>query len=155
MRQPKIGSYMIYRLIEKETGKPITLFFLPDKVHGKFNLRRCLNRITTVQAYKHQGCVLAGVLYVDRESYLNGRLSYYVEKFLEEERQEQYYKTSCAAGKLKREVCEASLKVIKENKWNTMKSIASTIHRLNRSNYPVYNAVALEIYAEYISMLGI
>ena len=80
------GDYMIYRLV-KSTGEEETLFFLPEIDEDRFRRKMC--RLLELQSYKSQGYEVYGILYVDKETYLNARLDYRVKEYCQLDQSER------------------------------------------------------------------
>lgn len=144
----RIGKYMIYKFYTKETDTYETEFFLPDD-----SLQRLMFRLMTIASYKEKGSQVAGVLYVDKEAYLNARLNATVEDYLYEDRAEQETKRKFKSGEMDREVYLETMKCIQDFKWTCLKKLDSQIRRMVREDFDVENEIALQLYDQYLQAL--
>lgn len=142
------GNYMIYRLYNKELSDYVTEFFLPDDC-----LKRMMTRLLTIQSYKEKGFEIAGILYVDKEAYLNARLNNTVEEYLYEDRLEQETRYKFRTGQMTRDVYLDTMKLIQDYKWTCLKKIDMQIRRLIREDFSVENEIALQLYDQYLKAM--
>lgn len=144
----RTGNYMIYKLYSKELDDYTTEFFLPDD-----SLRRILERQLSLACYKERGYRVAGVLYVDKEAYLNARLADTVEDYLYEDRLEQETRYKFRTGQMDRDTYLNTMKMIQDYKWTCLKKIDMQIRRLVREDFDVENEIALQLYDQYLQAI--
>ena len=144
----KTGKYMIYKFYNRGTDTYETEFFLPDDT-----FQRTVYRLLTIASYKEKGSQIAGVLYVDKESYLNARLTATVEDYIYEDQMEQETRRKYKCGQLERDVYLDTLKMIQDFKWTCLKKIDMQIRRILREGFDVENEIALQLYDLYIQAI--
>ena len=144
----KTGKYMIYKFYNRGTDTYETEFFLPDDT-----FQRTLYRLLTIASYKEKGSQIAGVLYVDKESYLNARLTATVEDYIYEDQMEQETRRKYKCGQLDRDVYLDTLKMIQDFKWTCLKKIDMQIRRMVREDFDVENEIALQLYDQYLQAI--
>lgn len=144
----KNGSYMIYKMIKGE--KEETLFFLPEVDEDK--LKRKLARLLEVQSYKNNGYSVFGILYVDKETYLNARLDYRVKEYCQLDIAEQ--ETRDRKYQMTPEVYFQTMQMIQDSKWTCLKTISMTIRRLVREDFDVYNEIGIQLYDQYVRAMA-
>lgn len=145
----KNGSYMIYKMINTK-GEEETLFFLPEVDEDK--LKRKLARLLEVQNYKNNGYSVFGILYVDKETYLNARLDYRVKEYCQLDIAEQ--ETRGRKYQMTPEVYFQTMQMIQDSKWTCLKTISMTIRRLVREDFDVYNEIGLQLYDQYLRAMA-
>ena len=145
----KNGSYMIYKMINTK-GEEETLFFLPEVDEDK--LKRKLARLLEVQSYRNNGYSVFGILYVDKETYLNARLDYRVKEYCQLDISEQ--ETRRDKYKMTPEVYFQTMQMIQDMKWSCLKTISMTIRRLVREDLSVYNEVGIQLYDQYLKAMA-
>lgn len=144
----KTGKYMIYKFYNRGTDTYETEFFLPDDT-----FQRTVYRLLTIASYKEKGSQIAGVLYVDKESYLNARLTATVEDYIYEDQMEQETRRKYNCGQLERDVYLDTLKMIQDFKWTCLKKIDMQIRRMVREDFDVENEIALQLYDQYLQAI--
>ena len=144
----RTGNYMIYKLYNGATGDYTTEFFLPDD-----SARRILERHLTLASYKERGYRVAGILYVDKEAYLNARLTNVVEEYLYEEKCEREAKYKFKNGLMSRDVYLDTMRMIQDYKWTCLKRIDINVRRMIREDYNIENEIALQLYDEYLKAM--
>lgn len=144
----KTGKYMIYKFYNRGTDTYETEFFLPDDT-----FQRIAYRLLTIASYKEKGSQIAGVLYVDKESYLNARLTATVEDYIYEDQMEQETRRKYNCGQLERDVYLDTLKMIQDFKWTCLKKIDMQIRRMVREDFDVENEIALQLYDLYLQAI--
>ena len=144
----KTGKYMIYKFYNRGTDTYETEFFLPDDT-----FQRTVYRLLTIASYKEKGSQIAGVLYVDKESYLNARLTATVEDYIYEDQMEQETRRKYKCGQLDRDVYLDTLKMIQDFKWTCLKKIDMQIRRMVREDFDVENEIALQLYDQYLQAI--
>ena len=144
----KTGKYMIYKFYNRGTDTYETEFFLPDDT-----FQRTVYRLLTIASYKEKGSQIAGVLYVDKESYLNARLTATVEDYIYEDQMEQETRRKYKCGQLERDVYLDTLKMIQDFKWTCLKKIDMQIRRMVREDFDVENEIALQLYDQYLQAI--
>ena len=144
----KTGKYMIYKFYNSGTDTYETEFFLPDDT-----FQRTLYRLLTIASYKDKGSQIAGVLYVDKESYLNARLNLTVEEYIDNDRYEQEVRQQYRRGQMKREVYLDTMKCTQDLKWSYLKKIDMQIRRILREGFNVENEIALQLYDQYLQAI--
>lgn len=144
----RTGNYMIYKMYSEELENYTTEFFLPDE-----SLKRLAYRLLTIADYKERGYKVAGVLYVDKEAYLNARLANTVEDYLYEDRLEREVKDKFRRGQMNREVYLDTMKAIQDFKWTCLKKIDFQIRRMVREDFDVENEIALQLYDQYLKAI--
>lgn len=144
----KTGKYMIYKFYNRGTDTYETEFFLPDDT-----FQRMVYRLLTIASYKEKGSQIAGVLYVDKESYLNARLTATVEDYIYEDQMEQETRRKYKCGQLERDVYLDTLKMIQDFKWTCLKKIDMQIRRMVREDFDVENEIALQLYDQYLQAI--
>ena len=142
------GNYMIYRFYSKDMNEYVTEFFTPDK-----DLRSRAYRIATIASLKEKGYRVAGILYVDKEAYLNARLAVTVEDYLCMENQEREVKLSYRSGNMTSDVAVKTIEMIQDQKWTLLKVLYSQVRRIVRNGYVVENEMALALYDEYLKAI--
>lgn len=143
------GDYMIYRLV-KSTGEEETLFYLPEKDCDN-PFRRKMYRLLDLQSYKQAGYEVFGVLYVDKETYLNARLDYRVKEYCQLDRDEQ--DTKRRRLEMNPEVYLQTLEMIQDLKWTVLKQISMNMRRLIREDFTVYNEIGIQLYDQYLQAI--
>ena len=144
----KTGKYMIYKFYNRGTDTYETEFFLPDDT-----FQRTVYRLLTIASYKEKGSQIAGVIYVDKESYLNARLTATVEDYIYEDQMEQETRRKYKCGQLDRDVYLDTLKMIQDFKWTCLKKIDMQIRRMVREDFDVENEIALQLYDQYLQAI--
>ena len=144
----KTGKYMIYKFYNRGTDTYETEFFLPDDT-----FQRIAYRLLTIASYKEKGSRIAGVLYVDKESYLNARLNATVEEYIDNDRYEQEVRQKYRCGQMKKEVYLDTLNMIQDFKWTCLKRIYKQIRRMVREDFDVENEIALQLYDLYLQAI--
>lgn len=144
----RTGNYMIYKLYSKELENYTTEFFLPDE-----SLKRLATRLLTLADYKERGYQVAGVLYVDKEAYLNARLADTVEDFLYEDRCEKETRNKYRAGQMDKDVYLDTMRMIQDFKWTCLKKLDMQIRRMMREGFNIENEIALQLYDQYIKAI--
>ena len=144
----KTGKYMIYKFYNRGTDTYETEFFLPDDT-----FQRTVYRLLTIASYKEKGSQIAGVLYVDKESYLNARLTATVGDYIYEDQMEQETRRKYNCGQLERDVYLDTLKMIQDFKWTCLKKIDMQIRRMVREDFDVENEIALQLYDQYLQAI--
>ena len=144
----KTGKYMIYSFYSKENNTYEKEFFLPDE-----NLQRKLYRLSKIASYKEKGSQIAGVLYVDKESYLNARLNATVEDYIYEDQMEEEVRKKFRRGQIDKDVYIETLGLIQDFKWTCLKKINTQIHRMVREDFDVENEIALQLYDQYLQAI--
>lgn len=134
------GDFRIYRLY-KDKGY-ITETFTPTEVK---------ERLVRLLALRLDGWKVVGVLFVDRETYLNYRLAQYVEEYIYNETQRKVYTEEFTSGKISEEVFIDTMSIIDSLRWTKVKQIYSVVRRMIRYNYTVENEYALEVYNTVMS----
>ena len=144
----KTGKYMIYKFYNRGTDTYETEFFLPDDT-----FQRIAYRLLTIASYKEKGSRIAGVLYVDKESYLNARLNLTVEEYIDNDRYEQEVRQKYRCGQMKKEVYLNTMRCIQDFKWTCLKKIDMQIRRIVREDFDVENEIALQLYDLYLQAI--
>lgn len=145
----KNGKYMIYKMVNTK-GEEETLFFLPEVDEDK--LKRKLARLLEVQSYKNNGYSVFGILYVDKETYLNARLDYRVKEYCQLDIAEQ--ETRRDKYRMTPEVYFQTMQMIQDSKWTCLKTISMTIRRLVREDFDVYNEIGIQLYDQYVRAMA-
>lgn len=138
------GNYMIYRLV-KSTGEEETLFFLPENDEDR--LKRRMYRALELQSYKSNGYEVYGVLYVDKETYLNARLDYRVKEYHQLDREEQ--ETRAKKYQFDPDTYFKTMQMIQDMKWTTLKTINMLVRRLLREDFDIHNEIGIQLYDQY------
>ena len=128
----KTGKYMIYKFYNRGTDTYETEFFLPDDT-----FQRIAYRLLTIASYKEKGSQIAGVLYVDKESYLNARLNLTVEEYIDNDRYEQEVKQQ-----YKDEIIENAKSEIEEEE---RRQYFSDLKKLMRNGFLIALLVGLSV----------
>lgn len=144
----RTGNYMIYRMYNKQNEDYVTVFFTPDDT-----FKRVAYRLLTLADYKERGFQVAGILYVDKEAYLNARLTDTVEDYLYEDRLERETKQKFRSGQMDRDVYLDTMRMIQDYKWTCLKKIDMQIRRMVREDFSIENEIALALYDEYLSLV--
>ena len=134
------GDFRIYRLYKDK--EYITETFTPTEVK---------ERLVRLLALRLDGWKVVGVLFVDRETYLNYRLAQYVEEHIYNETQRKVYTEEFTSGKISEEVFIDTMSIIDSLRWTKVKQIYSVVRRMIRYNYTVENEYALEVYNTVMS----
>lgn len=143
----KQGDYMIYKLYRKDPEDMVTEFFLPD------NPKRKVRRLASLASYKKEGYLVFGIMYVDKESYLNARLTATVEDYIYEDQMEQETRRKYKYGQINKDVYLDTLKLIQDFKWTCLKKIDMQIRRMVREDFDVENEIALQLYDQYLQAI--
>lgn len=143
------GDYMIYRLV-KSTGEEETLFYLPEKDCDN-PLRRKAYRLLDLASHKQAGYEVFGILYVDKEHYLNARLDYRVKEYCQLDRDEQ--DTKRRRLEMNPEVYVQTLEMIQDLKWTVLKQISMNMRRLIREDFTVYSEIGIQLYDQYLQAI--
>lgn len=144
----RTGNYMIYKMYSKELDNYTTVFFTPDDT-----FKRVAYRLLTLADYKERGYQVAGILYVDKEAYLNARLADTVEDYLYEDRLERETKQKFRSGQMDRDVYLDTMRMIQDYKWTCLKKIDMQIRRMVREDFSIENEIALALYDEYLRLV--
>ena len=145
----KSGKYMIYKMVNTK-GEEEVLFFLPEVDEDK--LKRKLARLLEVQSYKNNGWSVFGVLYVDKETYLNARIDYKVKEYCHLDISEQ--ETRQKRNTMIPEVYYQTMQMIQDSKWCCLKCIAMNIRRCIREDFDVFNEIGIQLYDQYLQALA-
>jgi hypothetical protein len=138
------GNYMIYKLV-KSTGEEETLFYLPENDEDR--LRRMAYRLLELKQYKSNGYEVFGILYVDKETYLNARLDYRVKQYCQLDLDER--KTREEKYKYNPEVYFQTMQMIQDMKWTALKTISMLVRRLIREDLDIHNEIGIQLYDQY------
>lgn len=144
----KTGKYMIYSFYNEKENKYVKVFFKPDEYP-----QRTACRLLTLNSYKSNGYKIAGILYVDKEAYLNARLTAKVEEYLEIDHDEQEIRNKYKLGLISDEIAIQSLTIAEDTKWTCLKTISILIHRIIDDDYTVENEIALALHDEYLKAI--
>ena len=140
-------DYMIYRLENADIEDAIFKFFLPERGSECEDLiRRKIWRHHQINECKSQGYIVTGVMYVDKETYLNARLNEVVKDYCYLDRIEQEERATIYS----REVLRQTMAIIHEQKMSKMKVIASLVRRLHSEDLDVHNEIAIMLYDRYL-----
>ena len=142
------GDYMIYRLV-KSTGEEETLFFLPEIDEDRFRRKMC--RLLELQAYKSQGYEVYGILYVDKETYLNARLDYRVKEYCQLDQSER--DTRLRQREMTPETYLLTIEMIQDQKWTVLKQISMLMRRLIREDFDIHNEIGIQLYDQYLQAI--
>lgn len=142
------GDYMIYRLV-KSTGEEETLFFLPE-VDGD-RLKRKVCRLLELQSYKSQDYEVYGILYVDKETYLNARLDYRVKEYCQLDQSER--DTRLRQREMTSETYLLTIEMIQDQKWTVLKQISMLMRRLIREDFDIHNEIGIQLYDQYLQAI--
>lgn len=141
----KMGKYQVYRMYNKENEEYLTEFFLPDD-----NLISMLNRLNTISSLKSEGFAVIGVVYVNKETYLNLKINDTVDDYCEQDRLEQEYRTRYKRDEISRDVYIDTMKCIQDYKWTLLKKLDMQMRRLYREGYDCDNEVAIQLYDKFL-----
>ena len=142
------GDYMIYRLV-KSTGEEETLFCLPEIDEDRFRRKMC--RLLELQSYKSQGYEVYGILYVDKETYLNARLDYRVKEYCQLDQSER--DTRLRQREMTSETYLLTIEMIQDQKWTVLKQISMLIRRLLREDFDIHNEIGIQLYDQYLQAI--
>lgn len=142
------GDYMIYRLV-KSTGEEETLFFLPEIDEDRFRRKMC--RLLELQSYKSQGYEVYGILYVDKETYLNARLDYRVKEYCQLDQSER--DTRLRQREMTPETYLLTIEMIQDQKWTVLKQISMLMRRLIRGDFDIHNEIGIQLYDQYLQAI--
>ena len=146
----RAGKYMIYSFYREGEGMEDSFFFLHKFFLPDTTWERKHDRKMELAQLKKEGYQIAGVLYVDKESYLNARLNYHVAEYIYEDNLEQKYKLKLKCGEITPEVFDDTILMSEDYKWTKMKQIALTMRRLMREDFEIENEVAIQLYDQYL-----
>lgn len=146
----RTGDYYIYSFYNKEFDNYQKEFFLPDS-----DFKHYLNRVLTVASMKENGYQVAGILYVNKETYLNARLNQTVEDYLYTDHNEEDAKRKYRRGEMDKEVYLDTMKLCQDFKWTCLKKIDMQIRRMVREDFDVENEIALQLYDTYLKCMGV
>lgn len=141
----RTGDYMIYLFYNTEMNTYNKEFFLPDD-----SIKRFAYRQLTIADMKDKGYQIAGVLYVNKETYLNARLNQTVEDYIYEDNAEQETRRKFKRGEMSRDVYIDTMKAIQDFKWTCLKKIDMQVRRLMREDFDVENEIAIQLYDRYL-----
>ena len=142
------GEYFIYKFYNKETHDYATEFFLPDN-----SLKRRAYRLVSIASLKEKGYEVSGILRVDKEAYLNARLTKTVEDYLHLDKAEDEIRTKFRRYEVEADVYLDTMQSIQDSKWTCYKLIAMQIRRMLREDFNVENEIALQLYDEYMKVM--
>lgn len=148
VQQMRQGNYMIYRMYNEKTNDYTTEFFLPDS-----DLKRKMYRLLYLADMKDKGYRVAGILYVDKEAYLNARLANTVEEYLYMDREEQEVKAKYRRGDMNSDVAIKTLEMIQDHKWTLLKKLSMQVRRMVNNDFEIRNEIALALYDEYLKAI--
>ena len=140
--------YMIYRLFNEELDDMITQFFLPDD-----SVRRRLNRFAQLQVLKEKGYLVMGILYVDKSSYLNARLTETVNEYIENDKAEQETKKRYNRGEISYQIAFRTLELVQDRKWSLLKRVHKQVNRMIEEEVDINNEIALMLNDEYLKAI--
>lgn len=140
--------YMIYRLFNEELDDMITEFFLPDN-----SIRRQLERTLKLQSLKDKGYLVMGILYVDKRSYLNARLTDTVNEYIYNDKSEQETKKQFNRGEISYQIAFRTLELIQDRKWTLLKRIHHQINRMINEEVDIDNEIAIMLNDEYLKAI--
>lgn len=141
----RIGNYEVVKLYSEKENLFINEFFPPTN-----GLRRFVDRTSLLSAYKSDGYLVAAVMHVDRETYINLRINDTVNDYCELDKSERKYRAKYKAGKINRDVYIDTMKDINDLKWTCLKKLDRQIRRLNREELDCYNELALQLYDQFL-----
>lgn len=144
----KQGDYMIYRLYRKDPEDMVTEFFLPDD-----DMKHKVRRLASLASYKKEGYQVFGIMYVDKECYLNARLTHTVQDYLYMDNQEEDTRRKYHSGEIDKEVALQTLEMIQDHKWTLLKVLSHQVDRLVRNDFSVENEIALQLYDQYVKAM--
>lgn len=140
----KFGNYEVVRLKHDDLGM-LNEYFLPmDSLERKFN------RCKRMSALKHEGYVVLGIVFVDKETYLNMRINDTVEDYCYQDRLEQEYKIKYRHDEMDRDTYIDTMKLIQDYKWTCLKKLDMQMRRLFREDFECYNEVAIQLYDQFL-----
>ena len=138
---------MIYRLFNEELNDTEVAFFLPD------NARRRLERALALQAMKEKGYLVVGMMYVDKETYLNARLTETVNEYKLMNDQEKEIREAFARGENSYRTTLRSLEIVQERQWSLLKKINRQIDRIINEELEVKNEIAIQLNDQYLKAI--
>ena len=145
-------DYMIYKLENRKIADEVMSFYLPERGNDCSNLfRRKVHRLVDLNSYKCKGYIVTGVLYVDKETYLNARLDVKVAEYCKTDKHEQEVR-------LNRHMYDSNtlcttLEAIQDYKWTCLKQISSLVRRLRNEDLEVNNEIAIMLYDKYLEAI--
>jgi hypothetical protein len=146
----RTGDYYIYSFYNKEYDIYEKEFFLPDS-----DFKHYMYRVLSVASRKEKGYQIAGILYVNKETYLNARLSKTVEDYLYEDHLEEETRKKYKNGAMSRDVYLDTIKLCQDFKWTCLKKLDMQIRRMVREDFDVENEIALQLYDQYLRCLNV
>ena len=145
-------DYMIYKLENTSTADEVMSFYLPERGDDCNDLfRRKVKRILDLRSYKNSGYIITGVLYVDKETYLNARLDAVVADYCKTDKHEQEVRLN--RHMYKSETLHTTLEMIQDYKWTCLKQLSSLVRRLQREDFDINNEIALMLYDKYLESI--
>lgn len=148
MTKTRHGEYQIYKFYNKELDHYETEFFLPDD-----SLRRTAERLMKLASYKESGYQIAGILYVNKESYLNARLADTVEDYIYMDKLEREAKEKFEKGLMSLEVYTNTVVMIQDYKWTLLKKLKMQVDRMIRADFEVENEIAIQLYDQFMQVI--
>ena len=138
---------MIYKLFNEELNDTTVAFFLPD------NVRRRLERALALQSMKERGYLVIGMMYVDKETYLNARLTETVNEYKLMTDQEKEIREAFARGENSYRTTLRSLEIVQERQWSLLKKINRQIDRIIEDELEVKNEIAIQLNDQYLKAI--
>ena len=146
-------DYMIYKMENPNIHDEVYYFFLPERgVSYDIVLDRKVKRHLELIELNKKGYEIAGILYVDKEEYLNTRLNVAVDEYCKLDREEQEIKSRMYSYYTSRTMYQ-TLELIKDRKWTLAKKIAKLVRRLMKEDLSVYNEIALALSDRYLDSI--
>lgn len=145
-------TYRIYKLENEKTSDEVFKFYLPEEgVDTKTALSRKSKRLLELKDLKKNGYRITADVLVDKEDYLNARLSVAVADYCKYDKDERNLKLF--SFKYSEQTLIQCLEMLAEMKRASMKRIVSLIRRLNNEDLDIHNEVAIMLYDQYIKAL--
>ena len=144
----KEKRFYIYEMYHESAGDTQFLFFPPD-----VDCRDTIYRVAQVRDMTKAGYELNTLRMVSREVYLNEKIEYRLNEYLENDKYEQYTKRRWRNREITDKVALETLTMIQEQKAVSMKQIGMLIRRCQRYDYDIESEIALAVYDSYLKDL--
>lgn len=143
MRSSVPGEFTIVSLYDSETESFTQEFFLPDEGF--------ISKQVRLAELKTQGYRVAGVLYVNRETFYNAKLACLVNEYIKEDHTKQDAIRENKYGNIDADALFIIVQDCEDAKWRILKSMTKLIRRMMRWGYDIENEIALQLYDQYMA----
>lgn len=142
MRNNRPGEFAIVSLYDPETEEFTQEFFRPDD--GFFS------RTLRLSELKSQGFKVAGILYVNKETYYNAKLANLCSDYIKQDNFKREAQRDFDNGRISADDLFLRVQCCEDTKWTTLKSITKMVRRMQRWQLDVESEIALQLYDQYM-----